>query len=913
VTDWTEVRRLIDEADPGAVAAAVRELTTEQRRALVDPLKKYDRETRQSLRRWELRPPLAVAGAGVLPGASAVAPWLARNATNVWARHQGAPRTWLADLLLDVLAARQVSWLPDLAVRLAARLPARPFGPEQDVSLWLVVRQLVTDTGIALPDTDGYVVSWACDHFDGAGVAGELRRDNRCAAVVYRMFEIANVLPLLDTTARQATPGWPSVLAELVGQELVDRATLLDACLGALQRGGRLSAQRGCLQVLEALAPDLDEVVPRVADYLALLPDSVSTVAGTAQRELRRVDEAGRLPVGTLCDAARSVLFRGEKKLVRAQLDWLDAVAAREGEIGGPLDDVLLAVATAFEHSAADVQQRALAVAAKHAPRASPGARAEIATAALVLPSDLRAKAAAVFGTAAGDAEVVAASPPGVPVAPSPRAMPLPIATPEELAAEVAALYEGRPEPIDPVALERVLAGLVEFAFADRPALAEALAPILAQYPFMEPGVFTLGDRVRVYWPYEGPVLNAIIGTAVASPLRPANADWPATDEVPGMQTMRGYFGSPNVAPLQVVNTRRLYEINVGLAYAPRPRLVSTPTTVDGLIDPEELVDRIACAAKEGWQPWPSDLDHALLRLPRDPEPAAATRAREIGTPAGEALATRLATGAPPDALVTVEPRKAERPQHTETAEFDPLLATVRFPEPAGPGDPAGMVPSLPEPERWISGYPYQSIWMACWPTLLPAHRDVVAANLAPQFRTRTGSGRGDGALLSRLADASGPCGPGLRLTLAYGLGAGDQNDRSGAVDALITLAGRGELDGAGLGEQIATLVGRGDLVLNRVVPALRDAANGGAYPQIWALIAAALPRLLPPVLDKPPRLLADLVALGVDVAEISRPAGTLDCLEPIAARRGSSQLVVQARRLHQRLSANAPGPGSPD
>ena len=92
-------------------------------------------------------------------------------------------------------------------------------------------------------------------------------------------------------------------------------------------------------------------------------------------------------------------------------------------------------------------------------------------------------------------------------------------------------------------------------------------------------------------------------------------------------------------------------------------------------------------------------------------------------------------------------------------------------------------------------------------------------------------------------------------------------------------------------------------LLLNRVVPGLRDAVNAGAHAQIWATVAAAIPRLVPPAVGTPPRLLADLLALGVDLAETGRPGNPLPCLDPIAARRGSSQLTVQARRLRAALS----------
>jgi hypothetical protein len=62
------------------------------------------------------------------------------------------------------------------------------------------------------------------------------------------------------------------------------------------------------------------------------------------------------------------------------------------------------------------------------------------------------------------------------------------------------------------------------------------------------------------------------------------------------------------------------------------------------------------------------------------------------------------------------------------------------------------------------------------------------------------------------------------------------------------------------------------------------------------------LPQILPPAADQPPQRSGELIALGVDVAQVVRPAAALACVDELAARRGSSQLAVQARRLRDAL-----------
>ena len=91
-------------------------------------------------------------------------------------------------------------------------------------------------------------------------------------------------------------------------------------------------------------------------------------------------------------------------------------------------------------------------------------------------------------------------------------------------------------------------------------------------------------------------------------------------------------------------------------------------------------------------------------------------------------------------------------------------------------------------------------------------------------------------------------------------------------------------------------------MLLNRVVPGLREVAEAGAPGEVWALIAAALPRTLPPATERPPHQLAALIELGVDLAAARRPGTTLQCLDLLASKHGSSQLATQARRLQEAL-----------
>jgi hypothetical protein len=375
----------------------------------------------------------------------------------------------------------------------------------------------------------------------------------------------------------------------------------------------------------------------------------------------------------------------------------------------------------------------------------------------------------------------------------------------------------------------------------------------------------------------------------------------------------------------------RLHEIAVGLGQrSSPPLLVATPSSSHGHLDPGELVARLEQAAAAGWEPWEHDLQQALLRLPRAPDPAATARARRLPTPAGQRLFAWLRDGGMADPQVTRvvrpirgRPRWSPGVSRLDTDEVAEVLATVTPPN--NPARPGALPPSLaavrrllpqrppplatllcelPEPERWERWH--LGGWQHCWPALLPSHRDAVAAQLLPWLANRFTGARGAGQLLPALAEADGPVGPGLTLALAYGLGARDPIDRAAAVDALLVLASRHQLEGPALGVELAALASLGLLQVGRVAPALREAARSGATVEVWAITSAAIPRLIPPAVPQPPRAVPDLLALAAEVAGTVSGRQPIPELAAISRRGGSSQLVTQSRRL-QHLLAEPP------
>ncbi|MET0238026.1 MAG: DUF6493 family protein [Kibdelosporangium sp.] len=844
MTDWEQLEKLLRAGEDHELIRTVRDLGEHERKALLAPAKQFERRARdfdEGL--WNLRGGLAVIGAGVLPGASTVAPWLVRN--RLWTHHDGVD---LVAGVVEVLRARAVPWLPDLARRLAQRLPTG----NVDGLLTRLVTDLVTVTGIDPPPTDGLVLAWATFYRWGTTEI----TDPRWVGLVPRLFEVTGVGRAIDASV-PGDGGWPKVIAELAAAGQVDRLAMIDAAIGALQRGGRLGDVRGYLRVYQALAPGLPEIVDRVRDYVPLLADAHSSVAGVAQQELFRADAAGSLDFGLLLDSSRAVFYRSEKKLLRAQLDRLKAVIKREP---GRTEEVLGVLAALFDHEAADIQAAAVNLVVAHAEAVSQETRAELAAAASGLPADLRGTAAKALGAVDSPEQQAIA----LPSVPDEQDFP-PIKSLAELLEELATFQAQYTDAIDVVTMERVLAGLVAFAYEDRDATSTALEPFFAAHPYMTRGHrdwSSLSDWESLN---EYDELRSLIGAAVAPCQGSAATPYPLASAVVGEAQWRRRADQLGLPGPQAALVHRVHEISVGLAYAPRPMLVSAPTRRNGLIAPEVLLDRLSQAAEAGWEPWEHDLTQALLRLPDERDPALAARAAALGTAAGKRLARRLTSD-------------------------DPIA------------DVGLLGQLLTRPGTKNAWYRAQYFAM-CWPAMLPAHSEVIAGHVVPFLEERTLRGRGGGRTLTALSKGTRLSGENCARAFAHGLDAHDKNDRAEAVDALLVLAGRGQWDGSLLGQQIGRLAAEGTLSLGRVVPCLRDLAQSGAAVQVWDTLAAAIPLMLSPALDRAPQRLADLLALGVELVEQVQAAGPIPSLAALASRRGSSRIVVEARRLAAALA----------
>ncbi|MFJ2478313.1 DUF6493 family protein [Streptomyces sp. NPDC087659] len=846
-----------------AVPELVGTLGAVERRACLPVLKSWRGTTRNN---WDdghvaIRAALLLAGAGCCTGTAAAAQWLASGDLR-WAISDPSS-------VLATLGGRTPEWLGQVAHRLAER---RAFAEEE----YPLIAQLVHAAGCEPPTTDGFVRGWELSiPVHGMTIRDRLRDDPFLAVMVPRLFEVPEAGSDFQHS-RPHDPGWADALAGLAEEGRLSREMLIDGCLSRLLRGDRPGLVKGFLALLDALDLTGDERAAHTLTWVRMVPDTHSLVAARAQEVLAGLDEVGRLESEHLVEASRAALFRSEKKIVRAQLTMLDKAMKRDRS---RTDELLPAPAVAFGHEEHSLQERALALVVRHGKHASGAVLAELAASARQLSPDLRKRAAEAFGDSIADedSDDPAAEDDALPPVPSAERLESAPVSSAELAEETGALLRRDGTSAQ---WERVLNGLVVHAHANLAGLRTALEPVMAQR--------------TLHWQadYLKQGLAIVVMSIIGTPL----GNMSVTREALGHQC-------PHSA-LRSVPLIRAAEIGARLSDGPLPFLLATPTWSTGTIQASELVARLAAYERSGTEPGQADLDQALLRLDREVPPEARAAAADLTSPAGRRLAAWLTSGGLPDPGVSrgIEPLRLRTPRPGVLVRTEALPGHEDHPEPfrslLGAHDPIGS----PCKCGWDVECSSHAL------ALLPQHREVIAGRMLVSFSNLAESdGIGYHApVLPALAESGGPAGPATHLLLAYGLGARRVEEQLFAVDAMLILAARGQLDSARLGRDIAeltSLIRR--LKLQRIVVALREVMRTGAYATVWAVLSAALPLLLA---GEAPHGLSAILTIAAECAEQSGTCEAIPEINELAARSGSSQLVKQARRIKSATEISVKG-----
>ncbi|MGV9409682.1 hypothetical protein ACWDOP_07180 [Nocardia sp. NPDC003693] len=642
---------------PAHIPVLLAAMSEAERRALSPALK----SARSKLPRrswWEAESESHAAvqlwGLGALSTPTAVAQWLSTGVT----RHVGTR----PELLLACLEAggRDNDWRADLAARLAA---GREDG-WRGLPYFPLIVHLVRTSGAPVPTTDAFVSAWVArsdrdqlpprwrEHQLSAEprLIDRLRSDPFLPVLARRLVEV-NDLYLMSDPDRPAE-SWPHVLNTFSREGIVDREELHTCALNALLRAdGRTTDTASRLSVLAGLAAEPAECASRADTYSRLLVESHSTVAGHAQGVLIALHGAGLYSSADAVALSGEVLSRPEKKLVRAQLSWLERIVRAEPEHISAAVRLWAELAAAIDD--ATLRTRAEKLVTRYLPKADNDTRMDLAVAP----------------------EPEVEEPFDLPSPPAPAPLADIPATPDELA-DVYRWLSARSRD-DARGGERFFDGLVRFAHADPAGLDAALRPAL------DPDLSTVrsiesAPRQRNWWGQQpwGPLTAAAIALGIIT-YRPS-LDRRAT----------------------VLGARMAEWAEIVLSKAPLPPCaLATPTYDNGQLDAAELLERLRLFHAAGIRPGPIEFAQALVRVAPGADAATRAAATALGTPEARELAAVLA-GQPPTDLP--EPLRAARRGPKRRWDFL-AIAAIEYPDPE----------VLARWDFWDSSVPYVVLLLA--------------------------------------------------------------------------------------------------------------------------------------------------------------------------------------------------------
>ncbi|WP_062437257.1 hypothetical protein [Herbidospora daliensis] len=356
------------------------------------------------------------------------------------------------------------------------------------------------------------------------------------------------------------------------------------------------------------------------------------------------------------------------------------------------------------------------------------------------------------------------------------------------------------------------------------------------------------------------------------------------------------------LAPLHEFQLHRYAEVAAALRDdALPPVLLATPTRPSGHLDPGVLVDRLETCAAAGVEPLPADLAQALLRLPRGRHPAAAERAARIGSAAaGEAARWLAGDGlADPECGFTWQRMVNATMVDLGDDELDERLELrlrpmLRVTTPTGL--PLIDEVLLREPRDWMVDD--SAGQLGDWPAMLPSHREVVALNLLPYLL-----GERVTPDLTGLALGEGPVGRSTAVIVAFLVACG----APGVVPLFQAMAATGELPAEEVARQLVLVLRRTGRQTRPTVAVLRELAEAGGHAEVWRVLSAVLPSVLPSEREHMTLTLTELVAFAADVARLAGARGAIPVVAENARSPRTLRFVHECRRLHAQLTGATP------
>ncbi len=639
-----------------------------------------------------------------------------------------------------------------------------------------------------------------------------------------------------------------AIVAVLIDRSVLDRTQLAADAVAALTRGDSVNAQRMNVRLLMAANPGPAILAPHADTLCSILASGHGTSADCAQTLLRRLDAAQPLGEELFGHACQIVFARKEKGLCKTQLAWASAWLARDPK---RLQAGLHGIAHALAASDFVLQRAAADKLLAYRDRLTPDMRNVIAGHVRLCEGMLDASLYAELLNALGqDVETsggASYTQPSLEAGPS-HCIPFnPIEMPDD-----AALARVRANQLN-YSKEQILDLAVRLSNDGRQAAARTLLSHIESGQWFD-------------------ALHSELSLVARKRSREAIA-----------------------------------ALNEGRYYA----LLSRPSYAHGAISQNDLLSRLRELGTQQKAAEPLDFLAALMRT-QDFDAAGIEALRRIGSPQAGIAARFFAAGGMTQLRTHWRVVGSEVPcpykddHHWPSATGREICITLE-----------GMA-ELPEidgiPVGWARGftpttvphvYPFDLV-RELLTDVLPSHGEPLAALYLWGFRKaglayNSDGGRETARALPLFLDAGGPAGPALHLAVLYCMSANDAEGRLAGSDGLLTLITQGRYDGSLASRLTAAAIDCGSLKAGRLAASLEQVASAGAQAQVWPLLRAAITTAL--ARDDKPAGTHQLLALASRLAPALNAHDTIPGLAGTAARKGSTKLIMEARRLHQLLA----------
>jgi hypothetical protein len=826
-----------------------------------------------------------------------------------------------AQALLQALCGKDPAWLAEYVQLISTDKQA----PLMNVD---VVLALIRGFTLPWPDNDGFYTAWA-EHFfrltnlytaqepwtreaimltaahDAADCHATLTRvmatspleaartienlDRLLGALLARR---DGVLRLLGRYASaDGLESCASILATLVAEGRLPRRAYIAEAIAALTRGDSVTAQRMQARLLLQAEPAGDELTDHLPTLIGLLASGHGSTADAALTLLVRYDSGTVLADAEVVAAAEMVFARKEKGLRDTVLSWLGQ-RLKAGHAG------LAALVTALTVDDHPFRQKVLKLMRAHtaaaADRVAAGEKFE--SLAPLLPADVCEEVGRLLGcglasTTGRVAEPVATG--SVPVISQP---PRPFASRPTSAGEFAGLLAELATEPGILGSEQLIEMTVSLARQSRHDLKLALRQIYEDYP--------LGLQPLLQKAAFGTLPVDRVAADCRQLLARQGHDWRAGGN--------SWDAGLAIHMLSAVTRLRYREIALALQRGDDYPLIARPTFEHGAIDGGELVERLLRLASEGRVAGPLDLWQALMRASHPGEDGVRAL-RACGSPQATVAADFLAAGGM-DQLrtewqVTAAPADGSHSSHAFR------IGPDRPAEPFVSLQGLAVLPAVPDiPVRWAAGFSFETA-PGYWefelvePYLagvLPNHGEVLAALNLWGFRKAghdldSSGGKAAALALPAFLKARGPAGPATHLAVLYSMSANDPAARIAGSDGLLELIAQGRYDSTLASALVTAAIDCGTVKAGRLAKSLGEAVAAGTGHELWPLLRAALASALR---ESPPPGTADLLALASPIARQHALREPIAGLAAIAAGKGGSKLVVEAKRLQDILGA---------